>query len=344
MTLSTAGTFDVAVIGATGVVGEQIVALLEERAFPVGALHVLASERSAGRRVEFRGRHLRVETLETFDMARARVCLFAAGARAAGAFVPRAVEAGCVVVDCSSRFRDEPGVPLVVPEVNGEAVAGHATRGIVAGPGAATVQLVVALAPIHEAAGIARIDVVTCHAVSGTGRAGVEALAGETAALLNARPVEPRVYPRQIAFNVLPAVDEREENGYTRAETALIRETRKIFGDGSIPVNATCARVPVFFGHSAAVHVETREKLDAAAARELLEGAAGVEVMDEPADGGYPTAATDSAGADAVLVGRIREDVSRPNGLDLWVVSDNVRRGAALNSVRIAEILAKDFL
>ncbi len=341
---STSNMFDVAVVGATGAVGEQMIATLEERDFPVGRLFPLASERSVGKRVPFRGKHVVVESLDTFDFAQARIGLFSAGARVSAEHAPRAAEAGCVVIDNSSQFRYDDDVPLVVPEVNGDATGGYTRRGIIANPNCSTIQMVVALKPIHDAVGIERINVATYQSVSGTGKEAIEELAAQTAALLNGKPVEASVYPKQIAFNVLPHIDQFMDNGYTKEEMKMVWETQKILGDDTIRVNPTTARVPVFYGHSEAVHVETREKLGAAAARALLEEAPGVTVMDAREDGGYPTAVTESAGSDAVFVGRIREDLSHPRGLDLWVVSDNVRKGAALNSVQIAEILAKDYL
>ena len=228
--------------------------------------------------------------------------------------------------------------------MNPGAIAGYTARGIIANPNCSTIQMLVALKPIYDAVGITRINVATYQAVSGTGKAAIEELAGQTARLLNGQPVETNVYPRQIAFNALPHIDSFQDNGYTREEMKMVWETQKIFGDPDIQVNPTCVRVPVFFGHSEAVHIETREKLSAMAARELLETAPGVTVMDQWEDGGYPTAVTEAAGADPVYVGRIREDISHPQGLALWVVSDNVRKGAALNSVQIAEILLAEYL
>jgi aspartate-semialdehyde dehydrogenase len=335
--------YDVAVVGATGAVGEAMIEILEQREFPVRDLFPLASSRSAGSTIMFRGRPHRVGVLEDFDFASAQVGLFSAGASVAEKYAPRAGEAGCVVIDNSSRFRYDEDIPLVVPEVNPGDMAAFRNRNIIANPNCSTIQMVVALKPVHDAVGIERINVATYQAVSGSGRKAVEELAGQTAALLNGQPVESRVYPQQIAFNVLPHIDDFQDNGYTREEMKMVWETHKIL-DPAIRVNATCARVPVFYGHSEAVHIETRDKLTAGAARELLAVAPGVEVLDRRADGGYPTPVSESAGSDPVFVGRIREDISHPRGLNLWVVSDNVRKGAALNSVQIAEILVKDFL
>jgi aspartate-semialdehyde dehydrogenase len=335
---------DVAVVGATGAVGEAMIAILEQRNFPVGKLFPLASQRSAGSRVAFKGKHQRVGNLEDFDFAKARLSLFSAGAGVSAEHAPRAAAAGCVVIDNSSQFRYHEDIPLVVPEVNPQAVADYHVRNIIANPNCSTIQMVVALKPIHDAVGIERINVATYQSVSGTGREAIEELAGQTAALLNGKPIDCNVYPKQIAFNALPHIDVFEDNGYTREEMKMVWETRKIMGDESIKVNATCVRIPVFFGHSEAVHLETREKLSVDEARRLLAEAPGVVVVDEPGEESYPTSVTESAGQDPVYVGRIREDISHARGLDLWVVSDNVRKGAALNSVQIAEILVKNFL
>jgi aspartate-semialdehyde dehydrogenase len=335
---------DVAVVGATGAVGEAMIAILEERNFPIGNLYALASKRSAGSRIQFKGRHEKVGVLEDFDFSKAQIRLFSEGAGVSAEHAPRAAAAGCVVIDNSSQFRYEDDIPLVVPEVNAPAVAGYSTRNIIANPNCSTIQMVVALKPIHDAVGIERINVATYQSVSGTGREAISELAGQSAALLNGKPIECDVYPRQIAFNALPHIDVFMDNGYTKEEMKMVWETRKIMGDDSIQVNATCVRVPVFYGHSEAVHLETREKLGVEEARRLLEAAPGVVVIDEPAGERYPTSVTESAGTDPVFVGRIREDISHPRGLDVWVVSDNVRKGAALNSVQIAEILVKDFL
>ena len=334
---------NVAVVGATGAVGEAMLDILAERDFPVDQLFPLASERSAGSTVMYRGRPMTVGNLAEFDFSRARIGLFSAGGSVSAEFAPIAAEAGCVVIDNTSHFRRDPDIPLVVPEVNAEAIAGYTARGIIANPNCSTIQMLVALKPLHDAAGIERINVCTYQAVSGTGKSAIEELASQTAKLLNGQPAEHEVYPAQIAFNALPHIDSFQDNGYTREEMKMVWETRKILGDENIQVNPTCVRVPVFFGHSEAVHIETREKLGAERARELLASAPGVEVVDEHEDGGYPTPVGDAAGQDAVYVGRIREDISHPRGLNLWVVSDNVRKGAALNSVQIAECLLKSF-
>jgi aspartate-semialdehyde dehydrogenase len=337
-------SYDVAVVGATGAVGEVMMSILEERDFPVANLYPLASQRSAGKRVQFRGSYLRVQDLESFDFSKVQIGLFSPGASVSAVYAPKAVQAGCVVVDNTSQYRYDDDIPLVVPEVNPTTVADYKNRGIIANPNCSTIQMMVALKPIYDAVGIERLNVCTYQAVSGSGKPAIDELAAQTANLLNAKPVEINVYPKQIAFNAIPHCDVFMDNGYTKEEMKIVWETRKILGDESIQVNPTSVRVPVFHGHSEAIHLETRAKITADEARQLLSAAPGVEVLDRHEDGGYPTAVTDGAGTDAVYVGRIREDISHPRGLNLWVVSDNVRKGAALNSVQIAEILVKDYL
>ena len=336
--------YDVAVVGATGGVGEPMISILEERNFPVGTLYPLASSRSAGKTIMFKGSTVKVTDLADFDFSQARIGLFSAGGSISEEFAPKAAAAGCVVIDNTSHFRRDEDIPLIVPEVNIEALADYGRRNIIANPNCSTIQMLVALKPIYDAVGIERINVATYQAVSGTGKEAVEELAGQTASLLNGKDVECNVYPKQIAFNVLPQIDTSQDNGYTREEMKMVWETQKIFGDHGIQVNPTCVRVPVFYGHSEAVHIETVDKLSAAQARALLEDAPGVTVMDDHSDGGYPTAVGDSAGTDPVFVGRIREDISHPRGLNMWIVSDNVRKGAALNSVQIAESLVSTYL
>jgi aspartate-semialdehyde dehydrogenase len=318
--------------------------ILAERKFPAGQVYALASERSAGKRVAYGDKQLVVQNLADFDFSTVQIGLFSAGASISAEYAPKAAAAGCVVVDNTSQFRYDDDIPLVVPEVNPEKIADYKTRGIIANPNCSTIQMLVALKPIHDAAGIERINVCTYQAVSGTGKEAIEELAKQTANLLNTKPIECEVYAKQIAFNVLPHIDVFQDNGYTKEEMKMVWETQKIMGDASIRVNPTAVRVPVFFGHSEAVHIETRDKLDADRCRALLSAAPGVVVLDEHADGGYPTAVTEGAGNDPVYVGRIREDISHPRGLDLWVVADNVRKGAALNSIQIAEILVKNHL
>ncbi len=337
-------TYDVAVVGATGAVGETMISILEERNFPVGKVYALASERSAGKRIPFKGGSLVVEDLASFDFSKVQIGLFSPGASVSAEYAPKAAAAGCVVIDNTSQFRYDDEIPLVVPEVNPEKVADYKNRGIIANPNCSTIQMLVALKPIYDAVGITRINVATYQAVSGTGKEAIEELATQTANLLNAKPVKASVYPKQIAFNVLPQIDVYMDNGYTKEEMKMVWETRKIMGDESILVNPTAARVPVFFGHSEAVHIETKQKISAEQVRELLASAPGVTLVDERVNGGYPTAVTESSGNDDVFVGRIREDISHPMGIDLWVVGDNVRKGAALNSVQIAEVLIRDYL
>lgn len=339
---------DVAVVGATGAVGEVMLEILAEHAadgrFPVGKVYALASERSAGKRVQYGDKMLVVEDLDKFDFSKVQIGLFSPGGAVSAIYAPKAAEAGCVVVDNTSHFRYDDDIPLVIPEVNPEAIADYKNRGIIANPNCSTIQMLVALKPIMDKVGIERINVATYQAVSGTGKEAIEELAGQTAALLNGRDIKTEVYPKQIAFNCLPHIDVFQDNGYTKEEMKMVWETQKIMGDEAIKVNPTAVRVPVFYGHSEAVHIETKEKITAEAARELLANSPGIQVMDDRADGGYPTAVTEGAGKDPVYVGRIREDISHPRGLNLWVVADNVRKGAALNTIQIAERLVQDYL
>lgn len=337
-------TFDVAIVGATGAVGEALIEILEQRDFPVGELYLLASERSAGSSLKFKNKSIKVSDLAEFDFSKVQIGLFSAGGSISEIYAPKAAAAGCIVIDNTSHFRYDDDIPLVVPEVNPEAIAGYTTSNIIANPNCSTIQMLVALKPIHDAVGIKRISVSTYQAVSGTGKSAIEELAGQTAQLLNGREAKTEVYPQQIAFNALPQIDVFLENGYTKEEMKMVWETKKIFADEEIGVSATCVRVPVFYGHSEAVQIETKKEISETDARALLESAAGVTVIDERSDGGYPTAVKHASGQDDVFVGRIRKDISMPNGLNLWVVSDNVRKGAALNSVQIAEVLIKDYL
>ncbi|MEQ1637523.1 MAG: aspartate-semialdehyde dehydrogenase [Methylococcales bacterium] len=336
--------YDVAVVGATGAVGEAMLSILEERNFPVGEVYALASKNSAGKRIAFKGGSLVVKDLAEFDFSKAQIGLFSAGGSVSAEYAPKAAAAGCVVIDNTSHFRYEEDIPLVVPEVNPEKVAEYKNRGIIANPNCSTIQMLVALKPIYDAVGISRINVCTYQAVSGTGKKGIEEVVKQTTQLLSFKPIETNVYPKQIAFNVLPQIDVFLDNGYTKEEMKMVWETQKILGDNLVSVNATAVRVPVFYGHSEAVHIETRSKITAEAVRGLLAKAPGVTVIDTRQNGGYPTAVTDSAGHDNVFVGRIREDISHPQGIDLWVVGDNVRKGAALNSVQIAEELVKNYI
>jgi aspartate-semialdehyde dehydrogenase len=336
--------YRVAIAGATGLVGETMLQILAERRFPVAELIPLASARSVGKTITWQGRAVPVRDLASFDFAGVDIGLFSAGGSVSGEHAPRAGAAGCVVVDNTSRFRYEDDIPLVVPEVNPEAIGRYPARNIIANPNCSTIQMVVALKPLHDAAGITRINVATYQSVSGAGRRSVETLRDQAAAILAGQPPVTAGAAKPIAFNVVPHIDDFQDNGYTKEEMKMVWETRKILGDEGILVNPTAVRVPVFFGHSEAVHIETRRKLTAAAARELLSRAPGVTVLDEHQPGGYPTALTEAAHRDPVYVGRIREDISCANGLSLWVVADNIRKGAALNSVQIAEILVRDYL
>lgn len=330
----------IAIVGATGAVGQALIDILEERKFPFADLIPLASERSAGDTITCKRRDYVIRDLSTFDFKGVDIAFFSAGGSISREHAPRAAAAGAVVIDNTSEFRYDDDVPLVVAEVNPEKI-GQRPRGIIANPNCSTMQMMVALAPIHRAVGITRINVATYQSVSGAGRLAMEELGRQTAAMLNFQSPEPARFPVQIAFNVIPHIDEFLDNGYTREEMKLVWESRKILGDEGIQVNPTAVRVPVFYGHAEAVHLETRDKIDAETARALLQEAPGVTLVDEPKSGGYPTPVTHAAGNDAVFVGRIREDISHPRGLSLWIVSDNLRKGAALNAVQIAELLIK---
>jgi len=335
---------NVAVVGATGAVGETMLSILSERGFPVGTVSAVASARSVGSRVEFGDQTLVVQDLETFVFDAVDIGLFSPGASVSKIHAPRAAESGCVVIDNTSQFRYDDDIPLVIPEVNPDALAGYSTRNIVANPNCSTIQMLVALKPIYDAVGIERINVSTYQAVSGTGKAAIEELAVQTATILNAGEIKAEVYPKQIAFNCLPHIDAFQENGYSKEEMKLVWETRKIMEDEEIQVNPTAVRVPVFYGHSESIHIETRTKISSAEVHALLKQTPGVCVLDLTEDGGYPTPVTEGANTDAVFVGRIREDISHPRGINLWVVADNVRKGAALNSVQIAEMLVTAYL
>ena len=339
--------YRIAVVGATGNVGREMLNILAERQFPLDEIAAIASPRSTGDVIDFgdSGEELRVRNIEHFDFAGWDMALFAAGSEVSKAYAPKAAAVGCTVIDNSSFYRMDPDVPLIVPEVNAQAIDGYRARNIIANPNCSTIQMVVALKPIHDAVGIARINVATYQSVSGAGKEAVDELAQQSIALMSGQDmVKPKVIPKQIAFNVVPQIDKFEDNGYTKEEMKMVWETHKIMEDPTIRVNPTAVRVPVFFGHSEAVHIETRGKITAAEARALLKKAPGVTVLDERKPGGYPTAATEAANRDTVYVGRIREDISSDRGLNLWVVSDNVRKGAATNSVQIAEIMVRDYI
>ena len=337
------GKYNVAVVGATGAVGEQMREILEERLFPTGEVRLLASERSAGQFLPFNGRNLRVEVLQEASFKDMDLALFSAGSAVSARFAPLAVAAGSVVVDNTACFRMEPDVPLVVPEVNTAEIGEYKNRGIVANPNCSTIQMVVALKPIHDAARIKRVVVSTYQSVSGAGRKAMEELSQQVTALYNGREVTKKKFPHQIAFNCIPHIDVFVDGGYTKEEMKMIHETRKILGEPSLAVTATMVRVPVFCGHAESVNVETEKKLTAAEVKALLREAPGVVVCDEPENNVYPIP-IDAVGADATFVGRVREDNSIPNGIHLWIVADNLRKGAALNAVQIAEILIRDYL
>ncbi|HEX6509511.1 MAG TPA: aspartate-semialdehyde dehydrogenase [Chloroflexota bacterium] len=343
--MSNKSEFSVAVVGATGLVGDTMIHVLEERNFPVSRLYAVASNRSLGKSVTFHGRTIPVQELEGFDFSNVDIGLFSPGGEVSRVYAPKAAAAGCVIIDNTSEFRYEEDIPLVVPEVNPHAIAQFKNRKIIANPNCSTIQLVVALKPIHDAVGIERVNVATYQSVSGAGREAVEELAEQSVQLLSGKaPVTPRVVAKQIGFNCVPQIDKFQDNGYTKEEMKMVWETRKILEDPNIRVNATAVRVPVFYGHSEVVHLETRKKITVEEARALLAKAPGVEVMDERRPGGYPTAATEAANRDTVYVGRIREDLSFDRGLNLWIVADNVRKGAATNSVQIAEILVRQHM
>ncbi|OKY27140.1 aspartate-semialdehyde dehydrogenase [Thalassotalea sp. PP2-459] len=334
--------FDVCVLGATGLVGKTIIELLEQRDFPVNKLYPLASARSAGGFVEFNGESVEVIDADTFDFSQAQIGFFSAGGSISAKFAPIAGEAGCIVIDNTSEYRYEDDIPLIVPEVNPEALADYRNRNIIANPNCSTIQMMVALKPIHQAVGIERINVCTYQSVSGAGKEAMDELAKQCADLLSGKPIEPKAFSRQIAFNVIPQIDVFQDNGYTKEEMKMVWETNKILGDDTIRVNPTAVRVPVFFGHAEAIHIETREQISAEEVKDLLKQAEGVEVCDK--DEEFPTQIGEASGVDATFVGRIREDISHPNGINLWVVADNVRKGAATNSIQIAELLIKDHL
>ncbi|MDD5723879.1 MAG: aspartate-semialdehyde dehydrogenase [Syntrophales bacterium] len=335
--------YSVAVVGATGLVGTEMISTLEQRKFPVGELTLLASERSVGKELTFRGKEYPVKVLDDDSFKGIEIGLFSAGGSLSERFAPVAAREGCVVIDNTSAFRMDPDIPLVVPEVNPEEIGNYRNRGIIANPNCSTIQMVVALKPIHDAVGIRRIVVSTYQAVSGTGKDAVEELMAQTRALLALKEPEINVYPHRIAFNCLPHIDVFLDNGYTKEEMKMVNETKKILKAPSMAVTATTVRVPVFYGHSEAVNIETEKKITPDEVRRILATAPGVTVVDDPASLRYPLA-SDASGKDDTFVGRIREDESIPNGINMWVVSDNIRKGAALNAVQIAEILIDKYL
>jgi aspartate-semialdehyde dehydrogenase len=329
----------VAMVGATGAVGRTLLDILEQRDFPISNMHLLASERSAGERIPFKGKNLLVTRLDEFDFSQVDIAFFSAGGSVSKEFAPKAAAAGAIVIDNTSHFRYMDDIPLIVAEVNGDVLDGVEKLGIIANPNCSTMQMLVALAPIHAEVGITRINVATYQSVSGAGATGIKELGKQTAAILNFQPVECEKFPVQIAFNLIPHIDEFQDNGYTKEELKMVWETHKILRDPTIGVNPTCVRVPVFYGHSEAVHLETKTPISVAKVRSLLRKAPGVKLVDEAKAKGYPTPVTHAAGKDPVYVGRIRQDLSHPNGIAMWIVSDNIRKGAALNAVQIAELL-----
>ena len=335
---------NVAIVGATGLVGEAFLTVLQEREFPINRLYLLASAKSVGKTLSFNDVLHDVEDVASFNFKDVDIALFSAGGAVSEEYVPIAVDAGCIVIDNTSCFRYEDDIPLVVPEVNRHRIADYKNRRIIANPNCSTIQMLVALKPLHDVVGIRRINVATYQAVSGTGRKAVSELITQVTELINGRPAKSSVYPQQIAFNVLPHIDEFQENGYTREEMKMVWETQKILEDNSILVNPTTVRVPVLFGHSEAIHVEFNAPISVKDARSYLSKAPGVVVVDDCKKGKYPTAFSHAIGHDDVYVGRIRQDLSHPCGLNLWVVADNVRKGAATNAVQIAEILLSDYL
>tara|TARA_B100001057_G_scaffold456052_1_gene503091 strand:- start:1849 stop:2862 length:1014 start_codon:yes stop_codon:yes gene_type:complete len=332
--------FNIAILGATGAVGETILEVLKERKFPIGELHLLASERSEGKTYRFNGKTIQVQNVADFDWSQVHIAFFSAGGDLSEQWAPVAADEGVVVIDNTSKFRYEYDVPLVVPEVNPEAIAEFRNRNIIANPNCSTIQMLVALKPIHDEVGLERINVSTYQSVSGAGKTGIDELAGQTAKLLNGMPAENSAFPQQIAFNCIPQIDEFTENGYTREEMKMVWETQKIFNDSSIAVNPTCVRVPVFYGHAESLHVETRSPIGAEQVVQLLENTEGVEVFHGME---FPTQVRDAGGKDHVMVGRIRNDISHHSGINMWVVADNVRKGAATNAVQIAEVLIRDY-
>ncbi|WP_100642883.1 aspartate-semialdehyde dehydrogenase [Alteromonas facilis] len=334
--------FDVAILGATGLVGKTMIEILEDRGFPVGTLYPLASERSAGGTISFKGKDIEVLNADTFDWSLVQFGFFSAGGSVSAKFAPLAADAGCIVIDNTSHFRYEPDIPLVVPEVNAHALADFRNRNIIANPNCSTIQMLVALKPIHDAVGIDRINVCTYQSVSGAGKSAMDGLAQQTASLMNGREVDTAGFSRQIAFNVIPQIDVFMDNDYTKEEMKMVWETHKIMGDDSIRVNPTAVRVPVFYGHGEAIHIEARQPIDAEDVKRLLRDAPGITVYEDRED--FPTQVSSASGNDSVHVGRIRNDVSHPHGINLWVVSDNIRKGAATNSVQIAEVLIRDYL
>lgn len=336
--------YNIAIIGATGIVGESLLNILHSRKFPVDKIVAIASSRSAGSKVKYGDTLIEVVAIDNYGFENIDIAFFSAGSGVSKKYAPIATQKGVVVIDNTSEFRYVDDIPLIVPEVNSVEISKHVKKNIIANPNCSTIQMLVALKPIHDRFQILDINVSTYQAVSGSGKKGVDELLSQSHSYMNQQKIKPSVYPKQIGFNVIPFVDSFCDNGYTKEEMKMVWETKKIFEDDSILVNPTAVRVPVFYGHSEAIHIETKEKIGAESAKELLKKMPGVTVIDEQKDGGYPTAVTEAAGENPVFVGRIREDISHPRGLNMWVVSDNVRKGAALNSIQIADILVKNYI
>lgn len=334
---------DIAVLGATGAVGEAILEILNKRKFPCGKVYALASSRSAGDTVLFGNQTLDVQDVSQFDFSKVQIAMFSAGSEASAKYAPKAAKAGCVVIDNTAHFRMDTDVPLVITEVNPEHIAQYTKKNIIANPNCSTIQMLVALKPIYDAVGITKITVATYQSVSGTGKAAISELIMQASELLNGKQATVEVYPQQIAFNVIPHIDDFMDNGFTKEEMKMILETHKILGDDKIVINPTTVRVPVIYGHSESITIETKKPLTAAAAQELLSAAPGLKVIDNIARKRYPTPLKDAVGKDEVFVGRIRNGINDQYILNLWVVADNIRKGAALNSVQIAEILVADY-
>ena len=335
---------DIAIVGATTTVGETLLEILEERKFPVGQIYLLDSEASSGSRLEFSGYALKIGDIGSFDFSRVQIAFFVSTEEISKKFVEKAATQGCIVIDRTPAFRKDKDVPLIIPEVNEDAMEGVNKRNIISSPGCIATQMLLALKPVYDAVGIKRINVSTYQSVSGSGKNAAEELATQTAALLNFRDVKCKTYPKQIAFNLLPQIGEILENGYTNEEMKLVWETQKVLNDDSVLVNVTAVRVPVFIGHAATVHIETETKISAAKVRELLQQTAGIVLLNDQPEGNWPTPVTEAAGSDSVFVGRVREDISTENGINFWVVTDNMRKGAATNAVQIAEILVKLYI
>jgi aspartate-semialdehyde dehydrogenase len=334
---------NVAVLGATGLVGQSIIDILQARNFPLENLYPLASARSAGDTIEFGRKTLDVIDVEEFDFSKVNIAIFSAGAAVSAKYAPIATSCGCIVIDNTSYFRQEADVPLIVPEINSADITGCVKRRIIANPNCSTIQMLMALNPIYQVAGISKINISTYQSVSGTGKAAIQELLNQTTELLSGHSITPKVYPYQIAFNLLPQIGEFLDNGFTAEEMKMVNETHKILGDYSILVNPTTVRVPVFYCHGEVITIETKEEISIAAVRKLLENAKGVKLLDDPQNGIYPTCAGDAIGSDDVFVGRLRKDPTNTKGINMWVVTDNTRKGAALNSVQIAEILFNDY-